>query len=111
MKGKLEQQLDEDIFSIRNRIAELDRKYKSEKEALALKISASCELQGNLFPVPPKIDKLFDDRANITVAEEVARKKLQQISDEILVLKLKLEKLEKRRPSVIKADEMQLSIT
>lgn len=110
MKGKLEQQLDEDILSIQSRISELGRKYKTEKEALALKISVSCELQGNLFPVPIKLDKLFDDRADLTIAEEVARKKLQQITDETLVLKLQLEKLEKRRASVIKADLMQLSI-
>lgn len=109
MKGKLEQQLDEDILSIQSRIIELGRKYKTEKEALALKISVSCELQGNLFPAP-KLDKLFDDRADLTIAEEVARKKLQQITDESLVLKLQLEKLEKRRASVIKADLMQLSI-
>ena len=111
MKGKLELQLDEDIFKLRSNLTLLDRKYKTEKEELSKRISHVCQLQGNLFPQETiNIDKLFDDKANITVAEAYARKALDEIAGEITKTKDQIARLAKRRPAVQKADTMQLSI-
>jgi len=106
-KGPLEKELDNKLATLKTKDEQLRKQYFNLKLDLgkkAVKVS-----QVNLFGTQ-KVGKLFDDTVSLTEAENVARKLLKEADTEIVKNRAEINRLEKSRDEIIKADSNQISM-
>lgn len=103
----LEQELDNNIERLNNRLVSLNRNYEATKKDLAKRAAAASKT--DLFGTP-QTGNLFDDRVGLNEAETAARKLLGEIKNEMELIKREISNLENKRGQARDADQSQLSL-